>query len=544
MDPGLQPLEPRRLFAAGEPLDSFGRHGQAVTPYELLTAHMGDLQAAPGGKLLASIDKTYNTALRPGTPADFVRFNADGSPDTTFGGIGAVDSIFATVRRIAVRSDGRFYALGSTSASAKSVGVGVPWYVGRFLADGRPDRSFGRRGFVALNLHNLVSEIGGDDGFGDNRSCFLDADGRVTMLVNYRYQTKTATTVPAVVRFAATGQADPTFVHGTPFLMRPDNAVYSDPSLTVGKDGSVYVGVVQKFRRETTGGVIRLTPHGGLDRSFGTDGYAVANAGYVESPTVAVAPNGGVYFAAAQSVLNDSPGRVTSILLRLTSKGAIDTAFAGGVKRDSSYSFVTPLLPMPDGGIIINGRGAFRRYFADGSADRRFGTVHNYSTKNIVVDDVLYGLGPAVPFRDGDTNSRNVRYTVTAVSLGGNGVSPAPLVNGQLTVNGTSTSDDIDVSPTYSYANGEVPVHPAITVRRGFWSQSYIAADITSIVINGEGGNDKISVIMRDFPDIKIVVNGGHGRDRILAYGNTANLTVHSGPDRDFVSGDVLDADA
>ncbi|MDB5324602.1 MAG: hypothetical protein JWM57_171, partial [Phycisphaerales bacterium] len=214
------------------------------------------------------------------------------------------------------------------------------------------------------------------------------------------------------------------------------------------------------------------------------------------------------------------------------------------VKRDSSYSFVTPLIPMPDGGIIINGRGAFRRFYADGSADRRFGIVHNYSTKNIVVNDVLYGLGQAVPFRDGDTNRRNVRYTVTAVSLGGNGVSPAPLVNGQLTVNGSSTSDDIDVSSTYSSANGDAPAHPAITVRRGFWSHSYIAAGITSIVVNGEGGNDKISVIMREFPDIKIVVNGGHGRDRIVAYGNTASLTVHSGPDRDFVSGDVLDADA
>ena len=542
MNACLQPLEPRRHFAAGEPLDSFGRHGQAVTPYELLTARMGDLQAAPGGKLLASIDKTYNPLLRPGTPADFVRFNADGSPDTTFGGIGAVDSIFATVRRIAVRSDGRFYALGSTSASAKTVGQGFPWYVGRFLADGRSDRSFGRRGFVELNLHNVISDRGATDGFGDNRSCFLDTDGRLTLLADYR--SGGPGTVPAVLRFDATGQRDPTFVHGTPALLNSGDATFSDPSITVGKDGSVLVAAGRTLRGHVTGGILRLTSRGDRDQAFGTNGYAVANDGFVESPIATYAAGGGIYFAGAQSVLNDSPGKVTSILLRLTSKGKIDTAFAGGVKRDSSYSFVTPLIPMPDGGIIINGRGAFRRYYADGSADKRFGTVHNYSTKNIVIDDVLYGLGPSVPFRDGDTNRRNVRYTVTAVSLGGNGVSPAPLVNGQLTVNGTSTSDQIDVSPTYFSADGDAPAHPTLTIRRGFWSHTYIAADITSIVVNGEGGNDKISVIMGDFPDIKIVVNGGHGRDRILAYGNTANLTVHSGPDRDFVSGDVLDADA
>ena len=94
----LQSLESRRLFAAGDPVDNFGSHGEA--PLVVSGGEFSDIERTPDGKLIVAAAQYY------GNSGDFVRFNADGSPDTSFGDNGVVDSPLGSTRKLAVRSDG------------------------------------------------------------------------------------------------------------------------------------------------------------------------------------------------------------------------------------------------------------------------------------------------------------------------------------------------------------------------------------------------------------------------------------------------------
>ena len=148
-------LEPRRLYAAGDPLDSFGRHGRALTPYELYTADLGVVKPTPAGKLLAGVADQLFRKTQPGVTADFVQFNADGSPDASFGTDGHADSFFTTVRQIAVRSDGKFYALGSDLDFTAGHGG---------YSDDRLDRSNGTRDRVRVDLDPTMKQVGTSSG--------------------------------------------------------------------------------------------------------------------------------------------------------------------------------------------------------------------------------------------------------------------------------------------------------------------------------------------------------------------------------------------
>ncbi|HZN65195.1 MAG TPA: Ig-like domain-containing protein [Tepidisphaeraceae bacterium] len=129
-----------RLDVNGAPDATFGNSGQVVTP---LGSHgFGypySVVAYPDGRVLAA--GFANTVTS--TIATVVRYNADGTLDTTFGGTGIVMPPFggnAEVHSVALLADGRIYAAGGAAAT--------PWeerrtaFLARFTADGRLDTTF------------------------------------------------------------------------------------------------------------------------------------------------------------------------------------------------------------------------------------------------------------------------------------------------------------------------------------------------------------------------------------------------------------------
>ena len=147
--------QPRALYAAGERLDpEFGGDGIVTTPvgpdaaYE--TANAIVLQ--PDGKLVVA--GVAQGSVASGFDFALTRYNADGSLDTTFGGDGIVttpvgpDSKEDTANALVLQPDGKIVAAGGASAD----GGRRDFALVRYNADGTLDTTFGSGGIVTTTI--------------------------------------------------------------------------------------------------------------------------------------------------------------------------------------------------------------------------------------------------------------------------------------------------------------------------------------------------------------------------------------------------------
>lgn len=123
-----------------------------------------------------------------------VRYNTDGSTDTTFGTAGRVSS-FASISMasaVTVLSDGKLVAGGYMTGSN-----GYDFAVARYLSDGTPDSTFGTAGKTTTSL-----STGHDSGYG----MAVQADGRIVLAGS-----AAASAQLGIVRYTASGILDPSF---------------------------------------------------------------------------------------------------------------------------------------------------------------------------------------------------------------------------------------------------------------------------------------------------------------------------------------------
>jgi|GEM_PF-1995485 len=145
--------------AFGRAASSFGGDGRVVTRFEVHPQKSGtieDLVVADGQVALA-------TEGRNAQPIQLALLKADGSPDRAFGGDGLVQPQLEPGRpfldepvRIALLGRGR----GSSLLVAGAVEAGRhrnDLELRRYLADGRPDRHFGRHGVVESPANEAVA---------------------------------------------------------------------------------------------------------------------------------------------------------------------------------------------------------------------------------------------------------------------------------------------------------------------------------------------------------------------------------------------------
>jgi uncharacterized delta-60 repeat protein len=125
-----------RLSSAGVVDMTFGSSGTVAT------GELDDLKPAPGGKILALAGTTLT------------RLNADGTPDTTFGGGDGTVAVPSSFGRLTVQHDGQVLFF-------PDVGLPLSEFV-RFHADGSPDASFQQdladQGFVDINSVSAESD--------------------------------------------------------------------------------------------------------------------------------------------------------------------------------------------------------------------------------------------------------------------------------------------------------------------------------------------------------------------------------------------------
>lgn len=212
-----------------------------------------------------------------GTPAPAVRQGGAGHPDPGFGVggrviVGVEEPGGIVNPQSALLPDGRILSVGVVGTDTL--------YLARHLPDGSRDLSFGQGGAVRKSL--------GIDGRYILRGRAVQPDGKL-LLAGFALRPDDTSTL-AYVRFTADGELDPGF--GTGGIARVDLPLspYDEAQrLLVQPDGRI----VAVARSAHTGGasssvLLRLTPMGVLDTTFGTGGisYDIPNGSHIKRVTL------------------------------------------------------------------------------------------------------------------------------------------------------------------------------------------------------------------------------------------------------------------
>ncbi len=357
---------------------SFGTGGYVDVPLGGGTNDaLNKLIVQPDGRILAS-GIHFNDARSD----DFVvfRFNADGSPDSTFGANGKVLTDFGInnqdrARDMLLQPDGRIVLAGTEAHATGGAYAEVNFGAVRYNADGTLDAGFGTGGLAVIGLANHAI---------NGYAAVLQSDGAIVIA----------------------GQA------------RPNTGSYQDTAIA------------------------RLLPNGAVDTAYGMSGIRRVNlsSGNDDYATDAVLmPDGKVVL----SLFHGPNGTRDFTLARFTSTGELDASFNGTGLRSSSLGAANDVarhLALDASGKIIaagdsadtiyqnGGDFAIARFNADGSLDSTFGYNGAIKVDFYGADDSVDGGIALQP--DGNIVAVGVAVSGTVPQFGMVRVLPAGRTNG------------------------------------------------------------------------------------------------------------------
>jgi len=242
-----------------------------------------------------------------------LRFNANGSLDTTFDGDGR--RIFNSggddrIQAMAVQpSDGKIVVAGYTDLfGTKDI------LVLRFLANGSLDRSFAGDGSLVLNrpANDFVQAIA----LQPNNKILVA--GYTDLFGNHDF---------AISRFNANGSLDTTFDGDGRQIIRGFNGDDRAQAMTVQSDGKIVVAGYSNAFGDNDFAVVRLNGNGSLDSSFDNDGLQVIRGfgGDDWAQAVTLQTNGKIVLAG----YTNASGNNDFAVARLNANGSLDTSFDG-----------------------------------------------------------------------------------------------------------------------------------------------------------------------------------------------------------------------
>jgi uncharacterized delta-60 repeat protein len=239
-----------------------------------------------------------------------VRYNADGSLDSTFGTGGVVDTNLgpsdAGVRGLALQTDGKLVAVGTTSTSGGNFHLAVL----RYNTDGSLDTTFGSGGEVLDNFPN--GNPGGSDDSAN--AVVLQPDGKIVIVGSFVDSTQRGDA--GLARYNSDGSPDTSFNgSGKQTLIVPNGVNDGLNAVALQSNGQI----VAAGSNGVPGGsyliVARYNADGTIDTGFGSSG--------ITSTKFTTGGNDG-----ASSVLLQSDGRIV----------AAGTANAGGSNSNFSLA--------------------------------------------------------------------------------------------------------------------------------------------------------------------------------------------------------------
>ena len=328
--------------------------------------------AAPGNFILQPDGKIIYGGTVGGTVNDFfiamMRFDECGILDTSFGTNGKVRHKFNQRnigKAFALQSDGKIVVAGVEAPS--NAGSQQRANVSRFNSDGTPDTTFNGTG-----SHSLFNASGSFD------SVHIMQDGRIVCFGRFGSGLGSA-----IARFLPDGSFDTSFnTDGLAFFNAPFG-YFSDVKGHVLADGKM---IVTSYTTDATSNwrylAVRFLASGEIDTTYGNNGYyydaVLPVSGYFYPLTSVIDSNGNL-------LISKSADNTSFDILRLTPEGILDNTFGtGGHVHYDSGGATTGMQLLADGKILVRGTAASPtgnfapscaiRFLADGTPDSSFGT--------------------------------------------------------------------------------------------------------------------------------------------------------------------------
>lgn len=439
------------------------------------------------GKIVV-IDDTSDYFVNP--KMTLRRYNTDGSPDSTFGVSGVIDTQLSC--------DVRVDCLIGLNNGKIAYSNMYNKYVYRTTADGILDATFGTNGLADL------STIIGGNGYidkikqGPDSKIYVAFDHPISGGSSYNF---------GVLRLLDNGTVDTTFgtngIFDARFNYFSSTDITEFPSdLCFQSDGKIIVtGSIQNNLTTTTPSVVigamRLNTDGTLDTSFGTNGKTINfSSTYSRNyPGDLICLNDNKFLLNAYL----SPTNATATL-KFNADGSLDTSFGNnGYVYDLNYN--NAMVLQTDGKILKGGNKnahfSTTRYNANGTIDTGFGIngylstpINNYSSINSLLFTQNGNLiAGGFSSTDRITYATLVRYTnlnLGVLSFEGNNllVYPNPIIN-ETTFDYTLTNDsqisislyDIEGKLMSEIAKDEIQTtgnHQLLINMSGYASGNYI----------------------------------------------------------------------
>lgn len=371
---GLLFMSVSAVQGAGELDPTFGSGGKVFTPFDGLNADYQSRTALQAdGKIVMScrvLAGFFNRRIC------LVRYNADGSLDTSFGAGGKVITDLPRAEdyanAVAIQADGKIVVAGSTA----DVGSKLTFYdlaVLRYNSDGSADTSFGIGGVKIL-------DFGVFEFFSD---MVIQPDGKIVAAGRIGAGA-------GVVRLNTDGSPDASFDgDGAAITLFPEFQSYVVNNVALAPNGKIVISGTENFK---TWFMVRHNADGSLDTSFDQDGKA----------TTAIAPNG----ARDSDMVVQADGKIIIAgyvqptftaqksdiaLARYNTNGSLDTTFDGDgivIKHPGDPNLndeVAAAALQPDGKLVVlanlnnvpfsgspHALWAILRFNTDGSLDTSF----------------------------------------------------------------------------------------------------------------------------------------------------------------------------
>jgi uncharacterized delta-60 repeat protein len=264
---------------------SFGNGGIVTTIFPQ-GSYAFDVALQPDGKIIAA--GTVFVAFDPGESSDtdfaLARYNPDGTPDATFGNGGQVSTDFLGFE------DDAFSVLIQPDGKIVAVGSAndpatfYDFAAARYLSNGTIDTTFGVAGKVHTDF--------GDQNFDRARSAALQPDGKI-VAAGFAISHGGGVQNFAVARYTSNGVLDTTFSRDGKTQIDFGNCCQSATKVLLQSDGKIIaVGGSNGESSEDDFLLARLTPRGSVDNTFGVGGHVRTSFGDL---------NGGANGAALQS---------------------------------------------------------------------------------------------------------------------------------------------------------------------------------------------------------------------------------------------------
>ncbi|XZF15287.1 T9SS type A sorting domain-containing protein [Chitinophagaceae bacterium MMS25-I14] len=286
------------------------------------------------------------------------RYLPDGTPDSSFNDssrfvldfLGPYDGVY----KAALQPDGKIVICGHIFQENAMVV--------RLKSDGTRDSSFGYNGLVNTTLDSSLNDTGFD--------ITVQPDGKILLAgVSTTNQSGNYYSRFSVIRYLTDGSLDPAFNNGKGYnrISFPNQAgatayyigLQASGSIVVG--GSVFYSAGGTFNR-TNSGLIRLTPGGTVDSSFGINGRVTDDtvyngiSTYWFYPRMRMQPDGKILMALSEA---GPGGDLRFALHRFNANGFIDVPFGtqGKVLTDITAADDMPndVLVQPDGKLLVCG---------------------------------------------------------------------------------------------------------------------------------------------------------------------------------------------